>query len=667
MFKYLPHLDGLRCIAVVSVILYHVYPTIFSGAYVGVDIFFVLSGYLICSVICNDIANGRFTLLNFWERRSRRIFPALITVLAVSYVFSWKLFDPGDFINYSQSLASISVFLSNILFWRESGYFDDSLVRPLLHTWSLSVEEQFYLLFPFLFIIYPGSSKRVKIMILTAVGVLSFSALLLTTARYPDFSFFMLPTRAWELSLGALVALMQPFLHVRNSVRETLSFCGIILIIFSLIGFGPLTHSPGLSTIIPCIGTALILSVAQGPKFIFGKMFSAPPLVWVGKLSYSLYLWHFPAIVYVEYIQLGYPSAMDKLWAVLLTVPIAYLSWRFVELPIKEGRILKKTRTFYLSILPVFGSFIFLGIYGHINHGVPERFDMGQVGSTGETTPYMKAERNPRTKECHGVSLDEIQKKKSCRFNNELPGQLSVALWGDSHADSIVPGVLVTANKYNVNGIILTEGGCPPLLGIERVDSQLVYEGCHERNFTTRDIIVSEGVKDIILVARWDLYINGATEVETDTVTPQFIYRQGENTFEGTDALRESLIKTVEYFVRQGKRVWLVDQAPVLKFNGPRAAFRLAIRGATQDEMTVELNEHFVRRKEIKKLLDVGIKSGAQYLDLIPFFCDNPPNCRFTLNGKPLYSDTNHLSKIGGEYVSSIFDRIFEKEAIADN
>ena len=351
--KYRPDIDGLRAVAVLSVLAFHIGLSRFSGGFVGVDVFFVISGYLISSIIFADINASRFTIKGFYERRIRRIFPALFAMLAVSSVVAFIYLLPSELIDYAKSMLAATGSASNLYFWRHSGYFESPLSKPLLHTWSLAVEEQFYISFPLLLLLvrrfFP---QRLR----TAVVFLFFVSLVTScfvVARNAETAFYMPYTRAWELLLGTLLSL-RIFPRLGSAwLRNIATLGGIGMIGWSVLLYSHDTLFPGLSALLPCVGSALIIWAGEAGTSLVGSMLSWRPVVFVGLISYSLYLWHWPVIVLRSMGMLVSISAipfrghssifsihrLDMLIDVTLSLLLAVLSWKFVEGPFRNGRL----------------------------------------------------------------------------------------------------------------------------------------------------------------------------------------------------------------------------------------------------------------------------------------------------------------------------------------
>jgi peptidoglycan/LPS O-acetylase OafA/YrhL len=350
--QYRAEIDGLRAIAVLSVIFFHGGFSWFGGGYIGVDIFFVISGYLITTIIYKDLQGGAFNIVNFYERRARRILPALFFMLAICIPFSWILLSPFDLVEFSKSIIAVQLFISNIFFMRGGGYFDTAgELKPLLHTWSLSVEEQFYLIFPIFLIAIYRYSKKWKTLIFVVLASLSLMLCQVASVYLPIPNFFLLPTRVWELTIGVLVAFLLScdfFLKIKRCYKQILSSLGLFLILFSIYYFGSITPFPSAYALIPTSGTALVILFGQNDTVV-GKLLSVRIIVSIGLLSYSAYLFHQPIFSFARH----YISSINhwhKLILISLTFILSYLSWRWVESPFRRPSVIPtRTLLFFLS------------------------------------------------------------------------------------------------------------------------------------------------------------------------------------------------------------------------------------------------------------------------------------------------------------------------------
>jgi peptidoglycan/LPS O-acetylase OafA/YrhL len=351
--KYRADIDGLRAVAVLSVLAFHIGLSRFGGGFVGVDVFFVISGYLISSIIFADINASRFTIAGFYERRIRRIFPALVAMLAVASVVAVIYLLPGELVDYAKSMLAATGSASNLYFWSHSGYFSSPTSKPLLHTWSLAVEEQFYISFPlFLLLVRRFFPQRLRTAVV-ALFVVSFVSSCVVVVRNPETAFYMPYTRAWELLLGTLLSLGM-FPCLRSAwLRNLATLSGIGMIMWSVLFYTQETLFPGASALLPCVGSGLIIWAGEGGASLVGSVLSWRPVVFIGLISYSLYLWHWPVIVLrhmgmlvgLGAVTLAGHSALfsshrvDMLVEVVVSFLLAVLSWRFVEQPFRSGRL----------------------------------------------------------------------------------------------------------------------------------------------------------------------------------------------------------------------------------------------------------------------------------------------------------------------------------------
>ena len=370
---YRAEVDGLRALAVVPVILFHAGFQIFSGGFVGVDVFFVISGYLITTIIINEMDEGRFSLANFYLRRAKRILPVLFFVMLVCLPFAGLILMPLDMKDFSQSLIAVSTFSSNILFWRESGYFEpDADLKPLLHTWSLAVEEQYYIVFPLLLMIAWRLGRRWVLTMLALVFALSLAAAEWAAYNRPSAAFYLLPTRGWELLIGAFAAfyLQKREVTLPVSAKQAGSFLGLALILYAIFTYDEATLFPGLHALAPTIGTVLVILFATPGTWI-NQLLSTKAFVGLGLISYSAYLWHQPLFAFTRYGSIEDPPAQVMLALSALTIPLAYLSWRFIEKPFRRPE-LRMGATFGTAFVAA-ACFVAIGFAGHQSDGFKQQ------------------------------------------------------------------------------------------------------------------------------------------------------------------------------------------------------------------------------------------------------------------------------------------------------
>lgn len=465
---YRREIDGLRALAVLPVILFHAGFETFSGGFVGVDVFFVISGYLITTIILAELDQGKFSIVNFYERRARRIVPALFLVMLVCIPSAWFWLLPSDMKDFSQSLVAVSVFASNILFWRESGYFDTAAeLKPLLHTWSLAVEEQYYVLFPLFLMLFWRLGKRWILFTLGLVFVASLAVADWAAYAKPAAAFYLLPTRGWELLVGAFAAFYLSKANRKEfgkAVGEVGGWLGVALILYAVFFYSKATPFPGFYALVPTLGTALIILFAT-QQTTAGKFVGNKAFVGIGLVSYSAYLWHQPLFAFARHK--GFSAASDVFLALSsLALLFAFLSWKYVESPFRSRKAIGGKKFFGLVII-VTTFLILLGSAGHVSYGFErlmyrykfteiERTQVDLIDSASNYDMYNEM----AVKTCHiwvrNTRQIETEAFELCRNRY---GKAVVVL-GDSHAMNMF-NIISYSEKYPfVIGV--SQGGCRP-------------------------------------------------------------------------------------------------------------------------------------------------------------------------------------------------------------
>jgi peptidoglycan/LPS O-acetylase OafA/YrhL len=471
--KYRADIDGLRAVAVLSVLAFHIGLIGFKGGFVGVDVFFVISGYLISSIIFAEISASRFTITGFYERRIRRIFPALVAVLGVATVAAVVYLLPGELIDYAKSMLAATSSSSNFYFWWHSGYFSSPTSKPLLHTWSLAVEEQFYILFPlFLMLVRRFFPQRLKTAVIV-LFVLSFAASWIVVARNQDTAFYMPYTRAWELLLGTLLSL-SIFPRLGSAwLRNMATLGGIGMILCSVLLYSQETLFPGPSALLPCVGSALIIWAGEAGGSLVGSVLSWRPVVFVGLISYSLYLWHWPVIVLHQMgMLLGQGSMavvghsnflsghrLDMLIEVTLSFVLAILSWRFVERPFRSGGLRLAGRPLFAMTGVVLAVLMACALWTVKAQGFRGRFSEKalQVASAlGEETQ----DQSLRTGVCFITTDYHFEKYNFDTCLHQDTNKKNYLLLGDSHSAMLWPALSSALPSSHV--MQASTAGCEP-------------------------------------------------------------------------------------------------------------------------------------------------------------------------------------------------------------
>tara|TARA_B110000858_G_scaffold49124_1_gene56630 strand:- start:1943 stop:3871 length:1929 start_codon:yes stop_codon:yes gene_type:complete len=452
--KYRPEIDGLRALAVLPVILFHAGNKLFSGGFIGVDIFFVISGYLITTILVEDIENNRFSIVNFYERRARRILPALFFVMLVCIPLAWMWMLPSQMKDFSQSLIAVSLFGSNILFWLESGYFEASAEeKPLLHTWSLAVEEQYYLLFPiFLFLSWRFGKNRV-FWIIVMLAAISLMLSEWGLQNKPAANFYLAITRAWELFAGSIAAFVIQKRGVQSS--NTLSCIGLAAVVFAIFTYDDSMPFPGAYALIPVLGVVLLVLFADKETYV-AKFLSAKIFVGIGLISYSAYLWHQPLFAFARIRLIKTPSYEFLLLIAVLSMVLAFFSWKYIEKPYRKKGVLQTSKTgLFGKALSGFALFIVFGLAGINSDGFKGRFPVVADGDVNSSDFYDYM--NSRYVDCEPkeIAKNALEWEGVLRCKQSREGHANWVLLGDSHAEHLFLGLAEAFPSKNIVYYIL--------------------------------------------------------------------------------------------------------------------------------------------------------------------------------------------------------------------
>lgn len=500
---YRTEIDGLRALAVVSIVLFHAGFKVFEGGYVGVDVFFVISGFLITSIILRDCQQSSFSFAAFYERRIRRLLPALFFVLLVSLGFAWAWMLPGELGEFSKSLLSVLIFSSNFFFWSDSGYFSTSAeFRPLLHTWSLAVEEQFYLLFPIILVITHRFTKSITVTVLTLICLVSFLFSLWASTYKPQLAFFLLPARIWEFLIGALAAIFVLSQHYPRISKNYL-FCqfaslfGLACVLYSILYFKKTYTYPGYWAVIPVFGSALLLVFATKATIV-NRLLSTQPFVIIGLISYSTYLWHQPIFAFFRLRELDALSN-ELAWALFfLSFALGYLTWKFIEPIWRLGgqnslSFLLPKRSFWWFL--ALCSLTFLIFFQLVKHTGGTRFRFNHLPADYFQTSWINYK-------FHGLNNQQCYTDvmRPCVLAS-FPGQkANMLMVGDSHTGDFGGAFTKYLNANHINGSMLSVIGCGYLSQRKDRPSNsscgqsrtLLLNLAHKQTFTTY-LLVSAG------------------------------------------------------------------------------------------------------------------------------------------------------------------------------
>lgn len=461
--RYRAEIDGLRAVAILPVVLFHAGFSAFGGGFVGVDVFFVISGYLITTILRDELTHGTVDLRRFYERRARRILPALFVVMAVSTVLAGRFFVPEDMKAFSESLVAVPIFLSNVLFWQQSGYFDGAVeLKPLLHTWSLSVEEQYYIVFPLVMLCLWRWGQRGLCACLGVAALLSLGLAEWGVSNKPSATFYLLPTRGWEILIGSLAALLahRVVLPQSSIAREFAGLSGLGLILYSVFSFDENTPFPGVAALVPTLGALLILLFGTLDTWV-GRVLAFRPIAFVGLVSYSFYLWHQPVFAFSKYHR--EPTSLVMLGLVILSFALGVISWKFIERPFRREGVVS-IKIFAPACIFVGGVYVALGLWGYSQQGFEKSWYTRQAPDTQRVYDIVKASSTVNSADDNDCRFSvpklsgEIRKRLlACRAKYG-PGY---AVIGDSHAIDLF-GVVTTSDSKHKFIFGLARGSCRP-------------------------------------------------------------------------------------------------------------------------------------------------------------------------------------------------------------
>lgn len=644
---YREDIDALRGISVALVVLFHAVPGFFPGGFIGVDVFFVISGYLITSIMLLSHGNGNFSLVDFYARRIRRIFPAMLLVLSMALILGWLFLFPEEYFQLGGHVRSSVIFLLNFDLINEIGYFNvDSTYKPLVHFWTLSIEEQYYMLWPILLLGFLKVSKKPEWFFL-GVAVISFALNLYFVSDYQDEVYFHTATRLWQLAVGSLIAAITVNRDLPE--RKSLFFTGVVTIIFAGLIINEDSLYPGLLALMPVCGAVLV--ILSNAKFSTFLGLSA-----LGLISYSLYLWHWLLISF-SYIYLGREpgfGAMTLLVAV--SVMMAYLTFRYVE-PIRYRN--KVVRGLLLAAIAVGLS----GLYVELRSGVPERSSVSY---------FVKSERQfTRTPavdaSCNSYVVEKLGEERIfyyCRAEN-LESNKLIAIVGDSHAHAWFPGLAKIAEKHGYGALLLANSGCPPFLGFEWGRNSEERIKCQDSIGQIIKLLATDArIKKVVLTSRGPFYIHGDvdgdfTEVSVAESLENYIDKSRLNYDTYKMGFQETLSRIGQF--DHVHEIFYLLENPELDFlpkeviPRPYDFFEISVNRSLMDK-----GLYLKRMARYRQVVQEVESAKLKLLDPVDVLCDKA-KCYSFIDGNFVYADDDHFSVYGSRLVSRYFsDEIFD-------
>lgn len=638
-------INGLRAIAVIAVVLFHFNVAGFAGGFVGVDIFFVISGYLMTKIIFSKLATESFSLSQFYLARSRRIIPALAGLCLVLLLGLWWFLPPSEMMQFARQIASSATFVSNILYWRESGYFDTaSHEKWLLHTWSLSVEWQFYIVYPIviLFIRKLVATAYLRwILLVAALVSLALSAVL--PARWADAGFFLLPTRAWEMLAGGLIFLFpRAFSRPQALVMEV---GGLALIFLSIALLSPTAQWPGWQAIIPVAGAILLIYAARNESPVTGN----GVMQYIGAISYSWYLWHWPVYVGLNYLDLN----KEPLWlaaGIAFSVICALGSYYLIEAPSRGAPKIKPLpRRSSLPALAGYGfacsSIAAVGLAVLLMQGVPARMDPIVVHADKE-----KSNRNPRQRECN-VTVSANPKSPECVFGAD-PHKVSLIVVGDSHANATVTAVAEAVAKKAGGVLYLGADGCSYVQGL----STKFFPACAKYNAEIAELLEKRYPQvPVLVINRATASLVGPNEQARPSLS--YLGDTPSTDQQFPDLFKQSYVKSL-CGLATNRALYVLNPIPEMGVDVPQTLIRNQLFHEQSADIGISLQDYYQRHQEIRALNQGLVQAcKAKILDPVPYLCDQSM-CWGSVKGRSLYYDDDHLSEYGNRQLVALFAQI---------
>jgi len=665
--KYRPDIDGLRAIAVIAVVVFHAFPNFLKGGFIGVDIFFVISGYLISTIIFENLDRKTFSFTEFYVRRIKRIFPALVLVLIVSLAFGWFTLLDDEYRQLGLHTTAGAGFISNFILWNESGYFDNaSDTKPLLHLWSLGIEEQFYIVWPLLLWLawkFKFNLVIVTILIATVSFILNIKGVKTDIVA----TFYSPQTRFWELLTGSLLAWMtlfksntlsgsffasipiyKPQIKDGKRLSNFLSSAGLLLLVFGFWQISKESNFPGYWALAPVLGAAFIIS-AGSKAWCNHLLLSNNVVVWFGLISFPLYLWHWPLLSFARIIEGEIPNLNIRILAILLSIILAWLTYELLERRIRFGGN-DKIKVILLVTLMIIVGYVGYSIYS--KNGLPSRPYNQKFISYKESIKVPE-----RSSECFEIPYAYKKPENWFCSLGKVNAPVKYFAYGDSHALSMLPALDKYAfeNKLGIN--FTGTSGCPSLLGIQSLRGEAGIEkyNCRELNERVFNFVKHSGIKNVILINRWTYYTNSITRPsEFNPIAKDTSILV--NKVSSTNDLVWAIQNTVNRYTDIGVQVIFIEDNPQQIYE-PKDVLRKG--RAVQDEyikLSVSREEHRNNQKFVNEVIR---NTGAKIINFDDILC-NEEICPLVNNLKFLYSDDDHLSVEGSLMLyQALFDGLY--------
>lgn len=664
--KYRSEIDGLRAVAVLPVIFFHAGFKGFSGGFVGVDVFFVISGFLITSLLIEQKRNQTYSLISFYEKRARRILPAMYAVIFACLPFAWHVMDHAEFRSFGRSILAVLFFVSNIFFWKQTDYFDQAAdLKPLLHTWSLGVEEQFYILFPLALSAVWAWSRRGRGFFFALMALISLIAAQVLSKAYPSANFFLPTSRVFELLIGSLgsFAIDAGVREKQDGVKGSLlSMLGMGLIIFSVGYCDKNMPFPSLWALLPTTGTFLFLVFCPTQSFV-GRVFSMPLMRGVGLVSYSLYLWHQPLFAFKRLYALEALTPGDYIPLIILSVVLAILSWKYIEQPLRNAKHFPLKRFIKMNAV-AFGVLLIVGLFFGIPREIPFRI-------SGERAQFLDASKD----NAHHLLIIEGEECYDRDVGNacilgDATQKPTLALWGDSHAGALTLSLHQYLKKNKRAAYQFTKTGCPPARDLRRAD-QGDRDQCSSYSDKVMEKLHDATIETVIVAARYPIYAEqkrfdnkegGIEPGEDFVVWPA--KREINALEERRDHVLQRYQETFKELLALSKKVVIVYPIPEVGFNVPKTLEKLYFKHGMKDfHITTSYDVFKERTKRVRNALDAIQNPNVFRIYPEKILCDTLIKDRCVVHhGKDVYYwDYDHLTTKGADLVVGALADILQK------
>ena len=652
--KYRSDIDGLRAIAVLSVVCFHAFPSLIPGGFIGVDIFFVISGFLISSIIFQNLELKQFNILDFYVRRIKRIFPALFLVLFVCLTFGWFSLLAGEYAQLGKHTAAGASFLSNFVLLNESGYFDTaSDTKPLLHLWSLGIEEQFYILWPLLAWIVWRFNLSLLVTLLLCISI-SFGLNFFTIQTDQTSAFYLPHTRVWELLIGAIVAWVSLYRKdfdksLSLSQKNFLSFSGFVLIFFGLCLINKQSLFPGAWPLLPCLGTAFIIFAGE-QTYLNKILLTSRPLVWVGLISFPLYLWHWPLLSFAHILEGETPSRIIRLTAVIIAVIFAFLTFKLIELPIRFSKLNKIISSILLVLM------LCIGASGYLifkDEGIPSRKIVIQQSDPLQVANFASFPSSP----CLPTSSLFLANNFCTKYAPANPAK-TLLLWGDSSTGAWLPVFQKIGYENGFAVINIMHPSCPPILKARKTKFDFPESRKYCSDGTIQDEVIALirqiDPDEIIVIAAWNSYSAYSNrEFLTDSTTKNADSTTTSHVLE--NRIPETLITLSEIAPTIIFKSWPI--LPHMPMNR-----NVKFLGAHKRVVSISQKEFIADNMQINQIFDQIQDQNILFFDPSYKICQSD-QCLSVLNGVNLYSDKYHITPQGALQFKTEIEQLLNTRA----